>query len=101
MRHCFLPGIAVGAWRPESAGRMQVVSGPPGREKVHFEAPEAARLKGDMPAFLAWFEKPGKIDPVLLAGLAHLRFVTFHPFEDGNGRIARAIVGVCAGRRFP
>lgn len=90
--------IAVGAQRPESAGRMQVVSGPPGREKVHFEAPEATRLKGEMSAFLAWFENPGKIDPVLHAGLAHLRFVTIHPFEDGNGRIARAIADMALSR---
>ena len=94
--HSGLRRITVGAWRPESAGRMQVVSGP--REKVHFEAPEATRLEGEMSAFLAWFENPGRIDPVLHAGLAHLRFVAIHPFEDGNGRIARAIADMALAR---
>ncbi len=90
--------IAVGAWRPASAGPMQVVSGPIGRETVHFEAPDAARLDTEMAAFLAWFEAPSAIDPVLKAGLAHLWFVTIHPFEDGNGRIARAIADMALAR---
>ncbi|MEX2264445.1 MAG: Fic family protein [Bryobacteraceae bacterium] len=83
--------ITAGAWRDDNAGPMQVVSGPAGREKVHFEAPAAARLDDDMAAFLESFNKEGGIDPVLKSALAHLWFVTVHPFDDGNGRIARAI----------
>lgn len=83
--------IAVGAWRPEEAGPMQVISGPTGREKVHYEAPAAGRLESEMKIFLEWFNLPPVIDPVLKAGIAHFWFVTIHPFEDGNGRIARAI----------
>jgi Fic family protein len=86
--------IKAGAWRPEKSDPMQVVSGPAGRERVHFEAPSAARVPKEMRAFLASVNEDAtdnSIDPVLLAGLAHLRFVTIHPFEDGNGRIARAI----------
>src|SRR3546814_9847806 len=90
--------ITVGAWRPEEAGPMQVVSGPIGREKVHYEAPEAGRLDAEMPAFLDWFEGERGIDPVLKAGVAHLWFVTIHPFEDGNGRIARAIADMSLAR---
>ena len=90
--------IAVGAWRPASAGPMQVVSGPIGREKIHFEAPAANRLKREVSAFLAWFEKAKEIDPVLKAGLAHFWFVTIHPFEDGNGRISRAIADMLLAR---
>jgi Fic family protein len=84
--------ITVGNWRTEGAGPMQVVSGPIGRERVHYEAPVASKLDREMNAFLAWFNGAADgIDPVLKAGLAHLWFVTIHPFEDGNGRIARAI----------
>jgi Fic family protein len=83
--------ITVGAWRPVEAGAMQVVSGPIGRESVHFEAPEAARLEAEMAAFLKWLNTDGNVDPVLKAGIAHFHFVTIHPFEDGNGRIGRAI----------
>lgn len=90
--------IAVGAWRDASAGPMQVISGPYGRERVHFEAPKAERLSGEMAAFLDWFETPDRTDPVLRAGLAHLWFVTIHPFEDGNGRIARAIADMALAR---
>ncbi|HEY9553119.1 Fic family protein [Allosphingosinicella sp.] len=90
--------ITVGAWRPEEAGPMQVVSGPIGREKVHYQAPEAGRLDAEMRAFLDWFEGERGIDPVLKAGLAHLWFVTIHPFEDGNGRIARAIADMSLAR---
>jgi Fic family protein len=75
-----------------------VVSGPYGRERVHFEAPKAARLPGEMAAFLAWLKTPDKTDPVLRAALAHLWFVTIHPFEDGNGRIARAIADMALAR---
>lgn len=83
--------ITVGAWRPASAGPMQVVSGRVGRERVHFEAPAAERLTGEMELFLDWFAAEQQMEPVLKAALAHLWFVTIHPFEDGNGRIARAI----------
>ncbi len=83
--------ITVGAWRTDETGPMQVVSGPIGHEKVHFRAPEAARLEAEMTKFLDWFNAPAKIDPVLKAGVAHFWFVTIHPFDDGNGRIARAI----------
>ena len=84
--------ITAGNWRTAEAGPMQVVSGPEGRQRVHFEAPVASRLKQEMRTFLHWFNAgPKTLDPVLKAGIAHLWFVTVHPFEDGNGRIARAI----------
>ncbi len=83
--------ITVGAWRTGDAGPMQVVSGPIGRERVHFEAPGAERLEAEMQRFLEWFNAPSDVDPVLRAGVAHFWFVTIHPFDDGNGRIARAI----------
>jgi len=86
-----LQKITVGNWRDDSGGPMQVVSGPIGRQRVHYEAPPAARVPEEMDRFLSWFEAPGKIDPLLIAGLAHVWFVTIHPFDDGNGRIARAI----------
>jgi len=90
--------IVVGNWRDDRTGPMQVVSGPVGREKVHYEAPPAERLPEEMARFLNWFENPGKIDPLLTAGLAHLWFVTIHPFDDGNGRIARAIADMVLSR---
>lgn len=90
--------IAVGAWRPLDAGPMQVVSGPFGRERVHFEAPSAERLDNEMRRFLEWFNQDQPLDPVLKAGIAHLWFVTIHPFEDGNGRIARAIADMALAR---
>jgi Fic family protein len=90
--------ITIGHWRTLDAGPMQVVSGPIGREKVHFEAPSADRLGHEMDLFLAWFENDIEIDPVLKAGIAHLWFVTIHPFEDGNGRIARAIADMALAR---
>jgi hypothetical protein len=83
--------IIVGNWRNLDSGPMQVVSGPIGREKIHFEAPSADRLEKEMQNFLSWFEQDSSLDPVLKAGIAHLWFITIHPFEDGNGRIARAI----------
>ncbi|HLG19757.1 MAG TPA: Fic family protein [Bdellovibrionota bacterium] len=83
--------IQVGAWRNDSAGPMQVVSGPIGRERVHYVAPAASRLHREIRAFLAWFNGKKPMDAVLKAGVAHLWFVTLHPFSDGNGRIARAI----------
>jgi len=90
--------ITVGAWRLEEAGPMQVVSGPIGREKVHYEAPKAALLAGEMKVFIDWFNGTQEIDPVLKAAIAHLWFVTIHPFEDGNGRIARAIADMALAR---
>lgn len=90
--------IAVGQWRPAEAGPMQVVSGPLGKERVHFEAPTAERLPQEMAEFLEWFNQQDALDPVLKAGLAHFRFVTIHPFEDGNGRIARAIADLSLAR---
>lgn len=88
----------VGNWRTVDAGPMQVVSGAIGREKVHFEAPSADRLENEMSTFLSWFENENGVDPVLKAGIAHLWFVTIHPFEDGNGRIARAIGDMALAR---
>lgn len=90
--------IIVGNWRDDRTGPMQVVSGPAGRERVHYEAPPAERLPEEMAKFLSWFEAPGNIDLLLTAGLAHLWFVTIHPFDDGNGRIARAITDMVLSR---
>ncbi len=90
--------ITVGGWRDDRAAPMQVVSGPVGRERVHFEAPAAARLDDDMRRFLEWFNGDATIEPVLRAALAHLWFVTIHPFDDGNGRIARAIADMSLAR---
>jgi len=90
--------IRVGAWRDDSTGAMEVVSGAIGRERVHFAAPPAARLEREMTAFLEWFNRPADIDEVLKAGLSHLWFVTIHPFDDGNGRIARAIADMALAR---
>jgi len=90
--------IAVGQWRDDAKGPMQVLSGALGRERVHFEAPAAKRLKKEMTAFLKWFNGTDGTDAVLRAGLAHLWFVTVHPFEDGNGRIARAIADMTLAR---
>ncbi len=86
-----LQRITVGGWRTVDASPMRVVSGYIGREKVHFEAPVADRLESEMKRFLTWYNEDNSIDAVLKAGIAHLWFVTIHPFEDGNGRIARAI----------
>jgi Fic family protein len=90
--------IIVGAWRDDKSDPMQVVSGPIGRENVHYQAPEANRVPREMRAFLKWFNGSPATDPVLTAGLAHLWFVTIHPFEDGNGRIARAIADMALAR---
>ncbi len=86
-----LYAIKVGDWRTPDTDPMQVISGAIGQEKIHFEAPSADRLGREMSGFIAWFNKQNKIDPILKAGIAHLWFVTLHPFEDGNGRIARAL----------
>jgi Fic family protein len=83
--------ILTRAWRTDAAGPMQVASGPIGHNRVHYEAPPAPRIEGEMERFLAWFNGKPTVEGLLRAGLAHLWFVTLHPFEDGNGRIARAI----------
>ena len=90
--------ITVGAWRPAEIGAMQVVSGAIGRENFHFVAPTAEKLESEMTALIQWFESRDEMDPVLRAALAHLWFVTIHPFEDGNGRIGRAIADMALAR---
>jgi Fic family protein len=90
--------IRVGPWRDDIDGPMQVVSGQAGKERIHYEAPPASRLDAEMKGFLDWFNAGPEIDPVLKAGVAHLWFVTIHPFDDGNGRIARAIADLCLAR---
>jgi Fic family protein len=92
-----LTRITVGAWRTGEHGPMQVVSGPVHREKVHYEAPSAERLDAEMAKFLDWFET-AEMEPVLKAAVAHFWFVTIHPFDDGNGRIARAIADLALAR---
>jgi Fic family protein len=96
--HSGMRKILAGQWRDDATGPMQVVSGPIGHRKVHYEAPPAARVPVEMEKFLGWFAAPGAIDPLLTAGLAHLWFVTIHPFDDGNGRIARAIGDLALAR---
>ena len=83
--------INAGGWRNDATGPMQVVSGPLGRQRVHFEAPPADRLESEINHFLDWANSSSKEPPLIQAGLAHLWFVTLHPFDDGNGRIARAV----------
>jgi len=83
--------VLVGRYRDDSSGPMQVVSGPIGKEKVHYQAPPAEILENEMAAFLSWFNREQSIDLVIKSALAHLWFVTLHPFDDGNGRIARAL----------
>ena len=90
--------IRVGTWRGGERGAMQVVSGPAGREQVHFEAPPAEAVPALMAEFLTWFNDGPPLDAVLKAGLAHLWFVTIHPFEDGNGRVARALTDLQLAR---
>jgi Fic family protein len=90
--------IVVGTWRDGSHGPMQVVSGAYGRERVHFEAPKAEVVATEMAKFIDWFNQEEELDPVIKAGIAHLWFVTIHPFEDGNGRIARAIADLQLAR---
>ncbi|HEY4542268.1 MAG TPA: Fic family protein [Noviherbaspirillum sp.] len=86
-----LSKITVGAWRDDANGPMQVVSGPIGRQHVHFEAPPAGGLDTEMSRFFDWINLPSSEPPLIRAGLGHLWFETLHPFDDGNGRIARAI----------
>ncbi len=90
--------ITVGGWRTQQSGPMQVVSGPIGREQVHYEAPDADRLNKEMTRFLKWCNTSPSVDPVIQSALAHFWFVTIHPFEDGNGRIARAIADLMLAR---
>jgi Fic family protein len=90
--------ITVGGWRNENSGAMQVVSGAYGREKIHYEAPSHERLKKEMALFIKWFNAPSKTNLVIKAALAHFWFVTIHPFDDGNGRIARAIADMMLAR---
>ncbi len=88
----------IGAWRDDSQGPMQVVSGPIGRHKIHYVAPIARRVASEMGKFLKWLDGSEQQDPLLKAAIAHLWFVTIHPFEDGNGRIGRAIAEMCLAR---
>jgi Fic family protein len=97
--HSGMSKIRVGAWRDDAKGPMQVVSGPIGKERVHYEAPAAERVRDEMKKFVAWFEKDNSTDLVLKSGVAHLWFVTIHPFDDGNGRIARAIADMVLARQ--
>jgi Fic family protein len=90
--------IRVGAWRDDSGGLMQVVSGPVGRQYVHFQVPAASRIDSEIKRFLAWFNGNEEKDWVVRAGIAHLWFVTIHPFDDGNGRIARALSDMALAR---
>jgi len=95
--------IKVGDFRNDEKGRMQVVSGVLGKEKIHYQAPSASDLEREMTQFLDWINdsnssKKVQIDPILKAAIAHLWFLTIHPFEDGNGRIARAIADMMLSR---
>jgi Fic family protein len=83
--------VLTGAWRTDAEGPMQVISGPLGNQHVYYEAPPAARLEAELQRFLGWFNGQRDIEGLIRAGLAHFWFVTIHPFEDGNGRVARAI----------
>ncbi len=98
-----LQRVFVGAWRTRDMDPMQVVSGPIGRDvirrkNIHFEAPAAERLPAEVDRFLAWFEQTDSTDPVLRAGIAHFWFVTLHPFQDGNGRVSRALADLALAR---
>jgi Fic family protein len=90
--------ITTGDWRKDETGPMQVVSGAMGKERIHFQAPDAKKIPKEITVFLKWFNKDDQLDPVLKAGIAHLWFVTIHPFEDGNGRIARAVADMQLAR---
>ena len=90
--------ITVGDWRKDDQGPMQVVSGPMGREKIHYVAPEAERLETEMNRYFSWYNSETRIEPVIKSALAHLWFVCIHPFDDGNGRIARAIADMQLAR---
>jgi Fic family protein len=90
--------ITVADWRKDTTGPMQVISGPMGKEKVHFQAPNYDRVDEEMTEFLTWFENENETDLVLKTAIAHLWFVTIHPFDDGNGRITRAITDMMLAR---
>lgn len=90
--------ITAGDWRNDATGPMQVISGPMGKEHVHFQAPDSSFVPGEMNAFIHWFNTNDTLEPVIKAGLGHLWFVTIHPFDDGNGRIARAITDMLLAR---
>ena len=90
--------ITVADWRKDETGPMQVVSGPMGKEKVHYQAPSAAMVEKEISRFIDWFNNENNMEPVLKSGLAHLWFITIHPFDDGNGRIARAIADMQLAR---
>jgi Fic family protein len=90
--------VLVGQWRDDSTGPMQVVSGAMGREKVHYQAPAVKLLKKEMTVFLKWVNAKDSLDPLLKAGLGHFWYVTLHPFEDGNGRMARAVADLLLAR---
>ena len=90
--------ITVADWRKDTAGPMQVVSGALGKEKVHFQAPSSERIEAEVTKFLTWFENIHELDLVLKAAIAHFWFVTIHPFDDGNGRITRAITDMILAR---
>lgn len=90
--------ITVGDWRKDTTGPMQVISEPMGKEKVHFQAPNSLIIEKEMDKFIVWFNTNDHIDPVIKAGIGHLWFVTIHPFDDGNGRIARALTDMLLAR---
>ena len=90
--------LIVGNWRDDYHGAMQIVSGAMGKENVHFQAPDADTIDSEMAIFFQWFNNENKLEPVLKAALAHFWFVTIHPFDDGNGRIARAITDMLLAR---
>ena len=90
--------LIVGNWRDDKLGAMQVVSGAMGKERVHFQAPDASQIDTEMAVFLKWFNTEDKLEPVLKAAIAHFWFVTIHPFEDGNGRKARALTDMLLAR---
>jgi Fic family protein len=93
-----LHAITIGGWRQDAHGPMQVVSGGAGHQRIHYQAPSAARIEAEMTAFLNWFNQPPPLDGIVAAALAHLRFVTIHPFDDGNGRIARTLADMALAR---
>lgn len=90
--------VKTGGWRDDAKGPIQVVSGPMGKENVHYEAPPASRVDGQMDAFLSWFNSDTESNGILRAGIAHLWFVTIHPFDDGNGRVGRAVLDLALAR---
>lgn len=90
--------ITAGNWRKDETGPMQVISGALGKEKIHYQAPEAELIDKEMKVFINWFNTEDRLDPVIKAGIAHLWFITIHPFDDGNGRIARAIADMQLAR---